>query len=575
MFVCICTYEPLQQDDTMTSGKTDFVILILLFFSVVSSGIPAQQSPAYDVLITGGKVLDRTGNPWFYTDVAIKDGVIAAVGAVPDRVSANRVIDAKGLTVTPCFIDMHSHAFDRLRPDSAPLLDEKKRRGAPNLVSQGVTTLATNQDGRGGWTIAAQIRKLEQGGVGPNVLLLVGHGVVRTLAMGDDYQRAATQKEIETMRSLVRQGMNEGAYGFSAGLGYVPGRWSVTDEVVALVGEIVPYGGVFIEHERSSGEDPMWYFPSRGQPGPPNMFESVTETIEIAERTGATSVVSHIQARGVRVWGAGHAKVNLIKSARERGVTVWADSYPYNSTGSDGNTSLIPPWIEGENYKKSLQMALEDPDKTAGLRQDIAHEINRRGGAKNLIVMDHPVESNIIKSLARLSDERGLSEVDMAIALAIEGFPDQRGGARIRGFSLSETDVEHFASQQWTATISDAGIALPGDGPVHARFYGTFPRKIREYAMTRKGLSVEDAVRSMTSLPAQILGFKDRGTIREGMVADIAVLDMKSLRDTATFFEPHHYAEGVEFVLVNGEFVVDSGELTWNLPGRIPSPAYK
>jgi N-acyl-D-amino-acid deacylase len=558
----------------MTSRNIVFVIIPLLLLAAVTPGISAQISPEYDILIRGGKVLDGTGNPWFYADIAIKDGVIAEIGVVSDRVSAQRVINAEGLTVTPGFIDIHSHAFDRLRPDSAPLLDEKKRRAAPNLVSQGVTTLATNQDGRGGWTIAAQKRKLEQGGVGPNVLLLVGHGVVRALAMGNDYRRAATGEEIETMRSLVRQGMDEGAYGISAGLEYVPGRWSTTDEIVALVGEIVPYGGVFIEHERSSGEDPMWYFPSRDLPGPPNMFESVAETIEIAERTGATSVVSHMKARGARLWGAGQATVNLIQNARERGVTVWADSYPYNSTGSDGNTSLIPPWIQGDNYnyKKSLQKVLEDPDETAGLRQDIAHEINRRGGAANLIIMDHPDESNVRKSLARLSDERGLSEVDMAIALALEGFPDKRGGARIRGFSLSETDVEHFASQQWTATISDAGIALPGDGPVHARFYGTFPRKIREYAMTRKVHSVEDAVRSMTSLPAQILGFKDRGIIREGSVADIAVLDMNSLRDTATFFEPHHYAEGVEFVLVNGEFVVDSGELTWNLPGRILSP---
>lgn len=529
------------------------------------------QTEHYDLLIVGGMVIDGTGNPWYYADVGIRNGVIAKVGNLQDGASADRVIDAAGLTVIPGIIDLHSHAFDNLRPGSRQNPDEKKLRAAPNLVAQGVTTLVTNQDGRGGWSIAEQMRILEGGGVGPNTILLVGHGVVRRLAMGDDYQRFATEDEIAKMRELVRQGMDEGAYGISAGLEYAPGRWSNTDEVVAIVSELVPYGGVFIEHERGSGEDPMWYLPSQDPPGQPGILQSVAESIEIAERTGVTVVTTHLKAKGARFWGSGRAVVNLIESARARGVNIWGDSYPYNTTGSDGNTTLIPAWIGRGNPKEALQKILADPARAEDLQQDIAHEINRRGSARNIIIMEYPDEDYVGKSLAELAEMRGVSAVEMAIILQQEG-ANRRGGARMRGFSLSEIDVEIFAAQKWVATASDAGVSLPGSGFVHARFYGTFPRKIRRYAMEQGVLSVEDAIRSMTSLPAQILGIKNRGQVREGMVADLAIYNMDTIRDKATFFEPHQYPEGVEYVIIGGTFVVDGGELTWELPGKMITP---
>lgn len=541
----------------------------LFLWCIVSATRVSLSEDPYDLLILGGKILDGTANPWCYADIGIKGDKIVAVGQLRGS-AASRLIEAEGLTITPGFIDLHTHAFDDYRPGNLGSIPEQgRRRLAPNLVSQGVTTVVTNQDGRGGWPIADQARLLESGGIGPNVILLVGHGVVRQLAMGDDFRRPARVAEVAEMRRLVREGMKQGALGISAGLEYVPGRWSDTEELVAIVSEIVPYEGVFIEHERASGADPMWYMPSQDPPGQPTVLDSITESIEIAERTGATVVCTHAKSKGVKFWGAGRAIIQLIQSARDRGVDIWADSYPYNTTGSDGNTVLIPDWVQGPDPGTALREALEDPARAMALRTDIAHEIGRRGGAEALLLMEYPDQELVGKTLSEIASQRKRSIVEAAIQLALEGFPDQRGGARFRGFSLSEIDVEMFARQPWASTASDAGIALPGDGFVHPRFYGTFPRKIREYAMERKVLTVADAVRSMTSLPAQILHLRDRGVIREGSVADLVILDLEKIRDKATFFAPHQYAEGVRYVMINGVFAVEESRLTGSLPGKV------
>lgn len=537
--------------------------------AILSVGVLAQ--PQYDLVIRNGRVLDGTGNPWYPADIAVRDGRIVAVGRLGNSVTARQVLDASGKTVTPGFIDLHSHAYDRLRPGAPVRDDEQRRRAAPNLVAQGVTTLVTNQDGRGGWPISEQREKLQAGGVGPNVILLVGHGVVRRMAMGADFQRKASPAEIRRMQELLREGLNQGAWGMSAGLEYVPGRWSDTPEFQALAEVVAKAGGIIVEHERGSGEDPMWYLPSQDPPGQPGILQSVDESIRVAEATGVTMICTHIKAKGAKFWGAGRAAVNMIEEARGRGVDIWADSYPYNTTGSDGSTVLIPAWASQEGRAKArLREVLADEEMSADLRKDISHEINRRGGPRNIVVMEYPDQKLVGKTLDEVARMREMSPVETAIALALEGF-DRRGGVHLRGFSLSEIDVELFAAQPWVATASDAGIALPQDGFVHARYYGTFPRKIAHYARERKVLSVEDAIRSMTSLPAQLLGLEDRGLIREGMIADLVVLDLEKVRDTATFFEPHQYPEGIEQVLLAGEFLVRDGRLTWGLPGKVLS----
>jgi N-acyl-D-amino-acid deacylase len=273
--------------------------------------------------------------------------------------------------------------------------------------------------------------------------------------------------------------------------------------------------------------------------------------------------------------------MQLIENARARGVDVWADQYPYATSGSDGNTILIPSWAIAVNespvdgargaadFHSALRRVMADSVRNANLRRDIAHEIQRRGGASQVVVFDHPVAEVVGKSVAEVAALWKVSPIDAAIQLQLRGRPDRSGGGRVRGFSLSEVDIEAYAAQPWVATASDAGIALPSDGPaVHARFYGTFPRKIRHYAHTRGVLSVESAIRSMTSLPAQILGLRDRGQIREGLVADLALIDLERIRDKATFVEPHQYAEGVEYVWVGGIAIVEQGKPNGKLPGR-------
>jgi N-acyl-D-amino-acid deacylase len=549
-----------------------------------SQQTPAARADSFDVLIAGGRVFDGTGNPAFYADVGIRGGRIVAVGRL-DGARAARRVDARGKFVAPGFIDIHSHADDGARAAGGFRDTDPKRRAAPNLVAQGVTTVVVNHDGRSPLPIREQREFIETNGIGPNTMLLVGHGTVRRQVMGDDFRRPARADEVARMREVVRQAMTEGAVGMSAGLEYVPGRFSTTEEVVEVARAIVPFGGVYISHQRAEGTDPMWYWPSQDSAGPPTLLDAIRETIEVGERTGATVVASHIKVKGLNYWGSSGAAIQLIERARARGVDVWADQYTYSTSGTDGNTVLIPGWALGigtvgdgrrpgsRDFAAALRAVLADSAAAARLRRDIAHEIARRGGPENVVIFEYPDAAMVGKSLAEVAAARKASPVETAIALQLEGRTDRPGGGRMRGFSMHERDMEQYAAQPWVATASDAGIALPDDGPsTHARFYGTFPRKIRHYALERGALSVEDAIRSMTSLPAQIMGLKDRGQLREGLAADVVVFDLERLRDKATFFEPHQYPEGIELVLVNGVAVVDGGALTWKLPGTILIP---
>ena len=578
------------------------------FAGALVSAQPPAQPPAgsgerFDVLIRGGHVLDGTGNPWFTADVGIRGDRIAAIGRLADA-QAGRVVDARGKVVVPGFIDLHSHADDNDFHSSAGIPPERhnrgpvgtlrdpgdpRRRAAPNIVTQGVTTVVVNQDGSAPWPVSAQRAALEQLKIGVNTVLLVGHNAVREQVMGKDFRRAARPDEIVRMRALVRQGMQEGAFGLSAALEYVPAIWATTDEMVALVEEIVPFDGVYIQHERSSGDAPMWWKPSQDPAGPPTVLDAVREVIEIGERTGARVVTTHMKARGIDFWGTSRAAIETIERARSRGVQVFGDQYPYNTSGSDGNVVLIPDWAiqfdqwgtvataapgAKPDYAAVLRRVLADHSQKEKVRRDVAHEMQFRGGPENVVIFDYPDKKLIGKNLAELAAARGKSAVDVAIDLQLEGFADQPGGGRMRGFSFSEGDVEAFAAQPWVATASDGGIALPEDGPdVHPRFYGTFPRKIRRYALDKPVITVEQAVRSATSLPAEILGLRDRGLIREGLAADIAVLDLATLKDRSTYVEPHQYADGVVAVLVGGQFVVDAGLPTWQLPGKVLTPA--
>ena len=547
--------------------------------ALCASTLAAQSPPpqSFDLLITNGRVFDGTGNPAFPADIGVRDGKIVAVGRLGNAKAA-RVIDATGKFVSPGFIDIHSHADDGARAAGGFRDKDPRVRAAPNLVTQGITTVVVNHDGRSPWPIRTQRELIEKNKIGPNTMLMVGHGAVRSQVMGRDARRPATPEEVAKMRALVRQGLQDGAVGLSAGLEYEPGRWSETSEVVELAKELPAFGGVYISHERSEGSDPLWYVPSQDGPGPPTLLDAVRETIEIGEKSGARVVASHIKAKGANYWGSSGAAISLIERARQRGVDAWADQYPYSTSGTDGSTVLIPAWAtrtegreQGANSRAdALRATLADPAKAKTVRSDIAHEIARRGGAENVVVYDYSDKSLYGKPLAEIAKLWSVDPVEAAIRIQLEGLPNRPGGARMRGFSMHEMDMENFARQPWVATSTDAGISLP-DGPpsTNARFYGSFPRKIRHYALDRGAISVEHAIRSSTSLPALIMGLKDRGLIREGMAADLVVFDLATIRDKATFFEPHQYSEGVEHVFVNGVAVVDASKITWALPGKV------
>src|SRR5262245_18618487 len=457
----------------------------LVFCALGFRGGAKQQS--YDLLIAGGRILDGTGNPWFPADIAIKDGKIAAIGKLAGA-SAGRVIDARGHYVAPGFIDIHSHADEGL--------SSTRTNASHNKITQGLTTEVVNQDGRSAvWPLSKQRSLYEKQGIGVNAILMVGHGTIRSAAMKNDYQRLATTAEIEEMKKLARQGMEDGAFGLSAGLEYVPGRWSDTRELIQIAKAIAPYQAVYISHERSEGRDPMWKNASDPTPSV-DLLQAVKETIEIGEKSGVTVVASHLKAKGASFWGSGFAATRLIADARERGVPIYADQYPYPTSGSDGQTVLIPMWAladegvdvggqlgrlqrgDGESFNRlrdNFARRLSDPAMREKIRRDIAHEIDRRGGADRIVVFEFSDASLNEKSLAEIAKARKEDPIETVIWIQLNGL-GRPGGARMRGFSLSEYDIEHIMRQDFTATCSDGGTVEKGQGIPHPRYYGTFTR---------------------------------------------------------------------------------------------------
>jgi N-acyl-D-amino-acid deacylase len=457
-----------------------------------------------------------------------------------------------------------------------------------NMVAQGITLSVVNQDGRSPWPIRDQKARYEKQGIGSNVALMVGHGAVRNRVLGERANGTATDADIAAMQALIAEGMRDGAYGVSTGLEYVPGRFSEPREVVEITRPVKQFGGFYISHERSEGRDPMWHVKSDATPYV-DLLDAVKETIEIGRETDVPVIASHLKAKGADFWGASHAATRLIAEAREQGIEVYADQYPYDTSGSDGSTVLVPMWalaapgaaVGGQldegggrgargDVKANLRTRLDNPAEAAKIRRDIDHEITRRGGASRVVVYDFPDRTYVEKSLEWIAKERGVSPVEAAIWIQLNG-SDRPGGARMRGYSLSEIDIDHIMQQDFTATCTDGDTVEFGDGVPHARFYGTMARKLRRYALDRAVITLPFAVRSMTSLPAQIMRLADRGWIRPGYWADLVIFD-DSVADMATFTEPHQYPKGIPYVFVNGVAVVDDGKFTKALPGKVLSP---
>ncbi|MEO8078080.1 MAG: D-aminoacylase [Acidobacteriota bacterium] len=503
--------------------------------AVLAATLSQTQPPAsFDVLIRNGRVMDGSGNPWLRADVGIRGDRIVYVGRAP-AAQAGTIIDAADRLVTPGFIDVHSHAAEGLvRPEL--------RQGQP-LLAQGVTTIVANPDGGGSVDLARQRGRLEHDGLGPNVALLIGHGSVRRAVMGEA-NRAPTAGELDRMRALVKEGMDQGAFGLSSGLFYTPGSYARTDEVVALAAVAAQYGGVYTSHIRDEGDYNI------------GVEAAVAEVIRVAEEAQLIGIVTHMKALGPDNWGRAGALTAMIDAARSRGVQVFADQYAYDASSTSLRAALLPGGVPVPVQGDAAMRAEVEP----GVRENL----RRRGGAASIaIAFYRPNPALEGKTLAEIAEARGVPAERAALDLMAAG------NASIVSFNMAERDIEQIMRQPYTMTSSDGGLVLPSEGRPHPRDYGAFARKLSVYVRERKTIPLESAIRSMTSLPAAVFGLRDRGVIREGAIADIAIFDPAAVRDRATYTAPHQLAEGMTSVLVNGVVVIADGAFTAALPGKV------
>ena len=518
-------------------GSLRFLLGLLL--APLSVGV--TQEP-FDLIIRGGRVLDGSGNPWVLTDLGVRGDRIAALGDL-SKAPARRVIDARGLYVAPGFIDVHSHAAEGL---ATPALS-----GAQPILAQGITTLFVNPDGGGPLDLAAQ-RTGFRHGLGVNVALLVGHNSVRRAVLGMA-DRAPTPAELERMRQLVRAGMEAGAFGLSSGPFSAPGAYSQTAELVELAKVAGQFGGAYSSHIRDEADYTI------------GVVAAVDEVIQIAREARLRGVVTHIKALGPHVWGYSMALVQRIERARAEGVEVFADQYPYTASATGLVSILVPRWAE-VGGRDSMIRRMADPAARTRLRRDMLENLDRRGGADRIQFRRYPPDPAIEgKTLADVARGRQLDAVDTAIELIKAGEP------AIVSFNMSEADVAFLMRQPWVMTCTDGDLVPMGEGVPHPRTYGAFPRKLRKYVVEDAVLDLATAIRSMTSLPATVFRVKDRGILREGAFADLVVFDLNRVRDVGTFQQPHQLAEGMEYVVVNGQVAIDQGRFNASKSGRVLS----
>jgi dihydroorotase/N-acyl-D-amino-acid deacylase len=519
----------------------------LALVALLATTTPAwpQANEPFDILIRNGRILDGAGNPWFRGDVGIRGGRIAAVGHLPGA-TARRTIDAQQQIVAPGFLDIHNHSREAMF--DAP--------NGENFIRQGVTSIIEGNDGSSPIPLSNFFDKTAKTKLAVNVGAFVGHGSVRQEILGA-VDRKATPAELDQMRRLVRQAMEQGALGVSTGLFYIPGNFAPTEEVIELAKVAAQYGGMHISHMRDESA---------------SLLDSVRETIRIGEEGGLPTQLTHHKAIGKGNWGQTVESLRLVDEARRRGVDVTVDQYPYTASHT-GTAALFAPWAQ-EGGREKLLERLKDPQTRARIKADIAEriEIDRGGGDPANVQLSHCEFDDSLdgKTIADVTRERG-REVNFLNAAETTMEIQQAGGCQAVYHAMNEEDVIRVMQYPGTMIASDGGIHVFGDGVPHPRYYGTFPRVLGRYVREKGILRLEDAVRKMTSLPAQRLGLLDRGLIRPGMKADVTVFDPERIIDRAEFGDPHKYAEGVAYVLVNGVVVLDGGQMTAERPGQILS----
>ena len=545
----------------------------------------ALAQPAYDLLLAGGLVFDGSGNPAVRADIGIRGDEVVAIGRLAGQEGhdAARTIEVTGLYLAPGWVDLHSHADRSLAGDN---MEERK---AVNLVAQGITTVVMGADGRNPvWPIRDEIAAYESRGVGLNVVPVVGHSTVRLQVMGADHERPATDGEVARMAELVREGMDDGAWGLGAGPEYRPARFSETEEIIALGHVVADYDGFYYSHQRSQSPMPRWQVPSIVDGPTLTGTDGMAETIRIGRETGIRVVGTHIKAKGPSSWGHSAKDVHAIKQARAQGVQVYLDQYPFETFGG-GPVGVIPVWgfappgtdrsggLDDPKWRtpgflslENLEANLADDTTRAELMRDLEQQIDLFGGADRLIVVLFPEDPSLVgQTVAAVADDSGQSVAETLIDFARTGNEELLHGVLIRPIAGDRFDVDTYMMQDFTATSTDAGIALEGTPGRHPRYWGSYTRKIAHYTRDRGIISLPFMVRSSSSLPAAIVGMTDRGCLRVGCKADVVAFDYDKVEDNSTIMNPDGAPQGIPWVLINGQIAIEDGQSTGALAGVV------
>ncbi|HEU4432016.1 MAG TPA: D-aminoacylase [Pyrinomonadaceae bacterium] len=501
---------------------------------------PARaQGPTYDLVITNARIVDGSGNPWFRADVAIKDGRIARIGRIAPETAA-KTIDAKGQILAPGFIDVHTHVESIY---STP--------GADNFVRMGVTSLITGNCGSSATNVGQFLGRLHEKPLAVNLATLIGHGSVRREVMGAD-DRAPTPDELKKMEAIVEQGMKDGAVGLSTGLIYVPGTYAKTDEIVALARIVSRHGGLYATHMRNEGD---------------KVADAIRESISIGEQAGLPVEISHFKISNKKLWGQTPMTLGLVRDARARGLSVTVDQYAYTAS-STSLSSRLPSWLQAGGFEEAKKRLADKATRERAISD--TKDALKRSGFKDysfaVVASYGPDKSFNGKSIAEITKQvRNKTDVTSQIEQMLAMY--EAGGASMIYHGMNEDDVKRIMQEPFTMIASDAGVRQVDDSVPHPRGYGNNVRVLGHYVRDLKLISLEDAIRKMTSLPAQTFGFRDRGLIREGFAADIVIFDENKIIDQATFDKPHQYPLGISYVLVNGAVVLASNQMTDARPG--------